>query len=301
MTDYAYTAHGLTISVPFPCPGLTRAPGDASPEVIVRAGVVPRELKHPVLSDERWDVGPRLFLVRGGRRAGRFLVESGTVTFERNPHGTDEFLGDCFVREVLPAILRDRGLLVLHADAAVTSHGVVLVAGQSGVGKSTTLAALLEHGCMMLADDVTTVALAADGYPEVLPGAATMRLTEAAVNGLGYQLVPELELRPRRLKSRIRTDDRMAQVSGRLVAIYILGIHGGGEVRATELSGVEKFGALQSCIHGPMLAHEHPQVFPIAAAITRSTAIHRLERPAVGWTVQEVAAAVLADPLVAAP
>jgi hypothetical protein len=301
MSGYAYTAYGLTISVPFACPGLPRAIGDSRPDVIVQAGVVPRRLKHPVLSDERWDVEPGTFLVRGGRRAGRFLVESGTVTVDRNPEGTDQLLGECFVREVLPAILRDRGLLVLHANAAITPRGVVLVAGESGVGKSTTLAALLEHGCMMLADDVTTVALAADGYPDVLPGVATMRLTEAAVNGLGYQLVPELEPRRRRLKSWIPTDDRMAHASGRLVAIHILAIHDGEGVRATELSGVEKFSALQSCVHGPMLAHEHPQVFPVTRAIVRSTAIYLLERPAVGWTVEEVAGGVLASPHLAAP
>ena len=143
----------------------------------------------------------------------------------------------------------------------------------------------------MLVDDVTTVALTPEGHAEVLPGAATMRLTDAAVNGLGYQL--GLASRGRYLKARIATGDQMAPGSARLGSIYELRTHAGRDVRVQELSGVEKFGALQACIHGPMLADEHPQVFPIAEAIVRSTAIYRLERPSSGWTVDQVAEAVL--------
>jgi ABC-type multidrug transport system fused ATPase/permease subunit len=170
MSEHIYTVYGLTVSTPFACPGLSPAADGATPDVIVQNGSVPRQLPDPVLSEERWDVDPERFLVRGGRRAGRFLVESAGVTVERNPEGRDELLGECFVSEVLPAILRYRGVLVLHANAAVAPRGVVLVAGESGAGKSTTLAALLESGCAMLADDVTTVTLAPGGQLEVLPG-----------------------------------------------------------------------------------------------------------------------------------
>jgi hypothetical protein len=246
-----------------------------------------------VVRDDRWDAAPGRFLLRGGRRAGRFLVEAGQVTLEPNPGAEEEMLGRCFTEEVLPAMLRHRGLLVLHANAALTPDGVVVLAGQSGAGKSTTLAALIERGCAMLADDVTAVGLTHDGHSEVLPGVARVRLTAAAAGGLGYELAPGSPEPRRRLKSALATDGQMADSPGRLLAIYVLATHAGPQLRLDELSGADKFEALQSCMYGPMMVEDHPAVFPLVQAVIATARIYRLERPAGGWTVPEVADTVL--------
>jgi hypothetical protein len=272
------------------------------PDVVVRSGAVARCLSGAVLSEDRWDAGPGGFLVRGGRRAGRFLVQAGDVTLERNPGAEEERLARCFTGEVLPAVLRQRGLLVLHANAALTAGGVVVIAGESGAGKSTTLAALLERECMMLADDVTALALAGDGDVEVLPGVAQVHLTATAVSGLGYQLTSELSPRGRRLKSAIATAARMAQAAGRLGAIYVLGADAGSDVRVRAVTGSEKFNAVQGCVYGPMLAEEHRGVFPLIGAVMRTAPVYRLERPAGRWSVAEVVEVLLGgERLMAAP
>ena len=285
---YTYTGYGLTFAVPFRCTGLPAAAAGADPDVVVRAGPVARRLSAPALSDDRWDAEAGRFLLRGGRRAGRFLVQAGDVTLERNPSATDERLARCFIDEVLPSVLRQRGLLVLHANAALTAWGVVVIAGESGVGKSTTLAALLERECTMLADDVTALGLAAGGDVEVLPGVAQVHLTAAAVSGLGYELAAGPVQPWRRMKAAMATDESMAQTPGRLGAIYVLAVHPGSDVRVRALTGSDKFDALQSCIYGPMLAAEHPGAFPLIQAVMRTTPVYRLERPAERWSVREV-------------
>jgi hypothetical protein len=290
---HSYTAYGLTFAVPFHCSGLRAAAAGAEPDVVVRPGAVARRLSAPVVSDDRWDAGPGRFLLRGGRRAGRFLVRAGDVTLERNPGAEEERLARCFTDEVLPAVLRQRGLLVLHANAALTARGVVVIAGESGAGKSTTLAALLERECTMLADDVTALTLAADGDVEVLPGVAQVHLTATAVSGLGYELAAELAQPWRRMKSRMETAGNMARAPGRLAAIYVLAAHAGSDVRVRAVIGSEKFDALQSCIYGPMLADEHPGAFPLIRAVMRTTPVYRLERPAERWSVPEVTEVLL--------
>jgi hypothetical protein len=290
---YAYAAYGITLAVPFRCPGLAAAPPGATPDVVVNLGAVPRELSSPVVRDARWDAAPGRFLLRGGPRAGRFLVEAGRVTLQRNPGAEEDVMGRCFTDEVLPAVLRHRGLLVLHANAVLTPEGVVVLAGQSGAGKSTTLAALIARGCAMLADDVTAVGLARDGYSEVLPGVARVRLTAAAAGGLGYDL-PAASPQPRgRLKSALATDGQMADSAGRLRTIYVLAPHTGPGLRLRELAGVEKFEALQSCIYGPTMAEDHPALFPLVRAVTATARVYRLDRPAGRWTVPQVADIVL--------
>jgi hypothetical protein len=159
--SYTYHAYGLTIRVPFACPALT--PSDAgsvtaaADVVVVRENPVPRRLRAPQLGEASWDAAPGSFLLRGGKRAGRFLVEGDAVTFERNSGCDDAILARYFTDRVLAAVLRHRGLLVLHANAVEAPDGAIVIAGESGTGKSTTLAALLDRGCRMLSDDVTAL------------------------------------------------------------------------------------------------------------------------------------------------
>jgi hypothetical protein len=293
-STHAYAAYGITFAVPFRCPGLSPAPPDIPADVVVRQAPVPRTLEAPLISDRRWDAEPGRFLLRGGRRSGRFLVQGGAVTLERNPAAEEEVLARCFIEEVLPALLRQRGLVVLHANAVVTPRGVVAIAGPSGAGKSTTLAALLDRGCAMLADDLTALSCTPDGFIEVLPGAARVRLTEAAVNGLGYQRHPGLLASGPRMKSALAADASvMAARPGRLSAIYLLCTHRGRRVKMRSVTGLEKFDAVQGSIYGPMLPAEHPGAFPLIGTVMRTVDVYRLQRPAEGWTVPEVADVVL--------
>ena len=295
--SYTYHAYGLTIRVPFACPALTAPDAGsaaAAVDVVVDERPVPRRLRAPRAGEASWDAAPGLFLLRGGRRAGRFLVEADAVTFERNPRCDDAALARHFTDQVLAAVLRHRGLLVLHANAVETSAGVIVIGGESGTGKSTTLAALLDRGCRMLSDDVTALRPGdAPGSVEVLPGAAQTHLTEDAAEGLGY-LVDPAQLQPwRRMKAAIATHDGMASRAGRLRALYVLGVSRGDDVVVTEVSGGDKFRALQECIYGPMFTEEHPALFPLMSTVVAAVPFFRLERPAARWSVGEVANAVL--------
>ncbi len=69
----------------------------------------------------------------------------------------------------LPALLMQRGKLVLHATTVATDDVAWCIAGQSGAGKST-LTALIQRGLRPVSDDVTAVDLDHGGDIVVLPG-----------------------------------------------------------------------------------------------------------------------------------
>jgi len=295
--SYTYRVYGLTIRVPFACPALTPAEtGCITPgvDVVVGEGLVPRRLRAPQASAASWEAAPGLFLLRGGRRAGRFLVEAGAVTFERNSGCEDVILARCFTDQVLAALLRHRGLLVLHANAVEVSGGVIVIGGESGAGKSTTLAALRDRGGRMLSDDVT--ALRPGGAPrsvEVLSGVAQTHLTADAAEGLGYTVGPA-QLQPwRRMKAAIPTHDGMAQRAGRLRALYILRLSDGDDVVVTQANGGDKVRALQECVYGPMFTEEYPALFPLMSTVVNTVPFFWLERPTGRWSVGEVGDAIL--------
>jgi hypothetical protein len=254
---------------------------------------VPRRLPSPAAGGPAWDAEPGRFLLRTGRRGGRFLVEDGRVTLERNPEADDRVLATAFVTVVLAAALVQRGRLVLHANAAELDGLAVVIAGSSGAGKSTALAALLGAGCRMLADDITVVRLASDGRAEVLPGAGEVRLTRASSSRLGLDLPAELEAPWGRGKAVMPARARLATEPTRLDRIYVLETSAEPGLDVTPLAGSEKFDGLIASVYGPLFAAEHDRVFPVCAAVLEQARVFRIRRPAADWSIEQVSAVLL--------
>lgn len=289
-----YAAYGITIQVPFSCPALSPALPGAVPDVVVGEGVVPRQLPSPHAEGVCWQAAPGCFLWRGGARAGRFLAEGGgRVTLQRSRRAEEELLAFHFLDAVLAAVLHQRGLLVLHADAAITPNGAVAISGETGAGKSTTLAALLKRACAMLSDDITALGPGQDGSIQVLPGIPQMHLCEDSAQGLGYDIAGLPRFRWRQTKAAVETRSAMAANPVRLRALYLLRTHSGDGVPIHTLTGVEKFAALQGCVYGPLLPAEHPEKFKLLASVAAQATVARIERPARHWMVDEVVARIL--------
>ncbi|WP_094602879.1 hypothetical protein SPSIL_026370 [Sporomusa silvacetica DSM 10669] len=298
---YTYTAYGLTLSLPFPCPVLMPAPAvGARPDVVVAYGSVPRTLSKPLFSNDDWKNGftwqaaPGCFLLRTGKRAARFLVEAGTkITIELNSEAEMSRVIHHFLHSVLAAVLRQRGLLVLHGNTAITARGAVVITGTSGAGKSTTLAALLERGCSMLADDVTALRQAGNGCIEALPGIPHLSLCDDAANGLGID-PDDFPRNPlRRAKSVIPVPDSMSQAPAPLRAIYFLKHSAGESLRIEPVAGTSKFAVLQEWVYGPLLPQEHPAIFSLLAAVAEQVNFFQVERSVNKWTVPELTEVIL--------
>jgi hypothetical protein len=289
MNRYCYEAYGLTFDLPFPCAHLTPA---AEGQIKVFEGPVPDALPSPVVRDGWSQADSDRRLVVGGSRQGRFLVDRGDVTLQRGD-GDELALGRGFTSLVLPALLYQRGLLVLHASAAAINDAAIILTGESGAGKSTTLTALMRDGCSMLSDDVTAVRLADSGAPEAVPGVGRVRLTPDAADGLGVGADDDIAEPDRRGKRSLAPVTALAPAAVPVRIVCELADHDGAELRVHRLGGTATFQALQDCIYGPLLADEHARLFPICGAILERVAFFRIERPQSRWTVPEVSAAIL--------
>ena len=296
---YTYTAYGITLRTPFPCPELPAAPADAAPDVTVAYGTVPRELADAVAADDSWTMGyswqtaPGRFLLKAGMRAGRFLVEDGSrVIAERNPAAEDELIVFHLLHSVMAAVMRQRGLLVLHANVVLTPAGAVVLSGESGAGKSTTLAALLQRGCAMIADDIAVLRFGAAGSVEVFPGVAQMHLWEDAAERLGLNITGLASHPLRRRKAVVAAPIGSVGLLPPK-AVYLLECNGVEQLHVSSLTGSDKFAALQECVYGPMLPDEHPGQFRLFSSAAEQMAVHRIIRPEGRWTVDEVIKVIL--------
>jgi hypothetical protein len=292
--NYHYYAYGLTVRLPFPCAPLPLAPKGTVPDVIIEDGLVHRQLTTPTAKGDCWQAEPGRFLWLGGRHAGRFMVEGGNqVILQRSPAAETAMLACHFLGAVLGAVLRHRVFLVLHANAAVTPTGAVTIAGESGAGKSTTLAALLRRGCPMLSDDITALRLGPDGRVETLPGVPQLHLTEDSALVLNQDICGLPRYPWRRMKVAIPAQTMMSAAPAPLRALYLLQITPTEDLSITSLTGAEKFNALLECIYGPLLSQDHPELFPIVAAFTAQVVVFRVERPAHRWTIDQVVDSII--------
>jgi hypothetical protein len=291
---YFYSCYALTVRVPFRCRWLPAARASDRPDVVVSDGTVADRLDSPAATDVTFDAEPGRFLSRGGARAARFLVESGgRVTVDRADSADDETVAAQFLSQVLPAVMRQRGHVVLHADAVVLPNAAAIaISGGSGAGKTTTTMALLARGAAHLADDAVVVQPASDGGVTALPGPGRLHLDDDAASRLGIDTgaLPRYPLRQAKAVVEVPASARSATA---LVALFVINQHPGPDVRVRRVQGVDAFALIQDCIYGPLLSEEHARVFPLLASLADSVAVYVVDRPDNRWTAEEVAAAIL--------
>ncbi len=118
--------------------------------------------------------GVATYLVEGG---GRVVVDP-----QVDPGAPD--IRVFLLGSVLSVLCYKRGLLPLHASAVEVGGRALLLAGESGLGKSTLAAALVARGHRLLSDDVCALDPAAPGGPLLWPSFPRLKLWEDAARQL---------------------------------------------------------------------------------------------------------------------
>jgi hypothetical protein len=153
---------------------------------------------------------------------GTFLVKAGREIVIDPLSGVDEaVLRTLILGPILCILLRQRGLLVLHASGFASNEGAVAFIGESGWGKSTLVEAFHACGYGVLTDDVMAIDIASD-RPHVLPGYPQVKLWDSAAKAIGH--VPEsLPLLHSQTQKRIhRLTHSFHDISMPLQRIYVL-------------------------------------------------------------------------------
>ncbi|WP_354694183.1 hypothetical protein [Elongatibacter sediminis] len=78
----------------------------------------------------------------------------GTITVRSAQNAAQDFLAHLLIDQVIPRVLNQKGLLVVHASAVALPCGrVIAFVGRGGLGKSTLAAALVVRGSKLVTDD----------------------------------------------------------------------------------------------------------------------------------------------------
>ncbi len=240
---YRYKAFGLTIASDVALANL-RGCDFSQPDVTIcrEASMRPEGEART----GRWDIREDLCVLEVPTVA-RFRMENGTCIHiepcaDASVNAVELYLmGSC-----MGAILLQRGIVPLHGSCVRIGDAGVLLAGQSGAGKSTVTAALLAKGARLITDDVAAVRLEGDGVPLVYPSYPSQKLWEDVI-------VRRNERERKQSLHRILNDiekfnvDRQADYCDEataLRAVYVLAQGDTPNVTLTEITGMDKLAAL---------------------------------------------------------
>lgn len=179
LPSHTYSVFGLRVRSSLPLPELPLCGSDGAVDVIVEEGKIALP-----------DSDPGLRVVDDGLlltipKVARFLVVNGrSIRIDPNC-GVDRrnvrlfLLGSAF-----GALLHQRGLLPLHANAVEIDGRAFAFTGASGEGKSTLAAWFHDRGYPLLADDVAVLRFD-EQRVTVCPGVARLRLWRDVIERTG--------------------------------------------------------------------------------------------------------------------
>lgn len=116
----------------------------------------------------------------------RFRIASGaSIVVEPLPGVPERNVRLFLLGSAFGALLHQRGLLPLHANAVEVDGKAVAFMGESGAGKSTLAAWFHDAGYRVLADDVCVIRFDEQGRPAACPGLPRLRLWAEALKATG--------------------------------------------------------------------------------------------------------------------
>lgn len=293
---HCYRAFGMTIRSEIPLPEL---PADNRPHQEAELTVTLEPLETP--PEQNGPPGTLYPVAEGEYRmdveaVGSYLVQGGRrIAIAPFPGVRPEVVRLFLLGTALGAVLHQRSGLALHASAVDIEGQAVLLMGDSGVGKSTTVAALVQRGYTLLADDVTYL-VQQSGRTMVHQGVQRVKLWQESAEALGIAPASLTEVHPDFPSRRSMATPGGTLGSLPLGAIFLLTPGESQNIALQRLAGAESLSALLQNTYRPTLAHQlcgAASHIGKISTVAREATICKLHRPAEGMSLTEVVSAVL--------
>jgi hypothetical protein len=303
----SYSLFGLTLrsDVPLPCQEIQDAGADADVELLESTAGQLAALRHGAPTSVDDDGFWNCMLYESGAASVcwkdhfDFVVtgDGRQVLWRRLVDVPDEVVFTYLLGQVLSFCLLARGVEPLHATSVVVNGAAIGFLGDSGHGKSTLAATLLERGYRLLTDDVLVVRFD-EGRAMAYPSLPRIKLTGASADAVfpGRRSVPMNRFTDKRIFP-LHEAEYVSRPAP-LRALYVISEPAeGAGLSIRRLRGRAEFLALirhtfnDSILHIPRLK----QQFAFARRLVRLVHVNALSYPKQLDLLPAVADAVLAD------
>ena len=243
MNKYYYKVYGLNICSELELPELSPVQ-NIKVDVIIGFGKVPEHLPEVRGSGVLFEAALNDFLFKF-EGIGRYRVQNGKriiIQPEREAFPAEIRL--VLLGSSIGALLHQRGILAIHGSAITDGRQTAILSGQSGVGKSSLAAGLLELGYSVIADDISVIGLNGKQHFIVENGIPHLKLWKDVLVHLN-QADDLTKVRPQLEKYRIPIPVPEEETPG-LSKIVILSASNATDFSYSEILGRDKFYQLRN-------------------------------------------------------
>jgi len=225
-------------------------------------------------------------------REGRFIAVSPVPGADMDKVRL-YLLGTC-----MGAVLMQRGVLPLHGSAVAIAGKAYAIVGESGMGKSTLAAALMDRGLPLVSDDVIAVRVAETGLPLVAPSYPQQKLWQESLDAFGREKAGLRPLFERETKYAVPAIGRFARESMPLGGIFELAKGSGRTPRLEPVRSLERMRLLYEHTYRNLFIRRMNRLdwhFQVTARLAERVPLNRLIRPEEGFTAHELAELILTE------
>ena len=294
---YYYKVYNFTIQAQFPINELIAIPSQKT-DISITEGHVLSDL-NDIISEGDFFNGTIKYQVNSNKSILLFIKEVGyyyvvdknKVVIERLEGVTDAdialyLLGTCFAYIVML-----NGGFALHGSAIKIGDGCVIFTGNSGAGKSTTAARLIEKGYSLLSDDVCVITFDNHKKPIVHPAYPQLKLWDNSVEKLGYDKNELKTVSDNWAKFRMSAKEVYQNEALPLLQVFELMPFNTNEVRILTLNGFDKVKLLLENTYRnfviPSLNLEQSH-FQFCTQLAKQITVKRIERPHNQFLLEEL-------------
>jgi hypothetical protein len=288
---YTYWAYGLEIQSELEFPEM-HPYAIKKADLEIKFGSVPAALTGPeVVAKEKFFISPTEYLIH--LPICSYYVKEGTsITIELKENADLPSVRLFLLTNAMAAVLHQRNKVALHAGAIQTEKGLVVICGESGAGKSTTISALKQQGYKIFVDDVLVLekneehVLGVAAYP-------TLKLWDDTIEKLALGVIPEEQkLRESVNKYRVSFQEDFTTKTFPVFKIfYLYKEEANNSVETIKKDGLEAFKILNSQLYRTsMINNTQSQVilFERLNQLINQTGLIEVARPANSNSIEEL-------------
>ena len=279
------TLYGYKIDSDLELPYLRDCPDNHTSKLItIREGKIPHTLSNATFSGKIFQIAPGHiqtnipgvadFLI--GQNYSGFHISYQPAT-DSDKHGISAFLLGLIMAEVLHM----DGYLTLHAGSVNIEGQTILIAGNSGAGKSSVLAELLKRGATLVTDDISPIRQTDQSFT-IEPGHTNIRLWADAAEKSGFSFFDNNRIHPTLDKYWVPIPEKFSGKTKNMALLFILKSKRTPEIGFQNVSGIHKMQELKSIVARKVfirLMDREKAFFEQSTKFANTINIHNITRP----------------------
>ncbi|CAM4251914.1 hypothetical protein EWU23_09220 [Cytophagaceae bacterium 50C-KIRBA] len=257
--SYQYSSFGLLIQSDLEFPEFVDCHFEY-PDLIISIGKVPSKLKFsPLIEEPHECINDREYYLEVENVAKYYAFDGRELIVEYNSEADKRTIRIYLLATVMAAILHQRNSIPLHASSIKWKDGLVVISGESGAGKSTTVSGLLKSGYSIFSDDVLVLKQDEDQEVAALASYPLIKLWDDAIQKLQSELFESRDfvVKPGYEKFGFFFHEHFDVNPYYIKLILVLKIKEVNHIEYKELQGGEAFKEFMAQSYRPNLLHSN--------------------------------------------